>query len=86
MAAAAAFTAAAFMAAASPLSTAGVVAPIVSLLSLAGYNCGFGFDSGGYDYGYGNGYGSGNGNGLTMATVWLCMPTAMLRRQQRQRL
>ena len=28
-----------------------------------GYNCGFGFDSGGYDYGYGNGYGSGNGNG-----------------------
>ncbi len=28
-----------------------------------GYNCGFGFDSGGYHYGYGNGYGSGNGNG-----------------------
>jgi hypothetical protein len=28
-----------------------------------GYNCGFGFDSGGYDYGNSNGYGYGGGNG-----------------------
>jgi hypothetical protein len=27
------------------------------------YNCGLGFDSGGYDYGYGNGYGYGGGYG-----------------------
>jgi hypothetical protein len=27
------------------------------------YNCGFGFDGGGYDYGNGNGYGYGGGNG-----------------------
>jgi hypothetical protein len=34
---------------------------------VCGYNCGLGFDSGGYDYGsgggYGNSYGYGNGNG-----------------------
>jgi hypothetical protein len=30
---------------------------------VCGYNCGLGFDSGGYDYGYGNSYGYGGGYG-----------------------
>ena len=67
---AAAFMAAAvdFMTAASPLSTAALVAPVVSsaLAAMANYNCGFGFDCGVYDNGYGYGgskIGEGNSVG-----------------------
>ena len=50
------------MAAASSLSTAAAVGSSFSLAAtVCGYNCGFGFDNGGYDYG--NGYGGANGYG-----------------------